>query len=132
MVTQGINHTGLSVRNLDDTVRFFCDILGWVETGRDDTYPRSAVSDGTSRLTLWQVSDDRDPVDFDRHHNIGLHHMAIEVPDEATLTALTAKVAAHPGVKIEFMPEPMGDGPRQHMMFSEPGGIRLELVWPST
>ena len=132
MFTRGINHTGLSVRNLDETVAFFTQVLGWEESGRDESYPRSAVGDGTSRLTLWQVSDSRDPVAFDRRHNIGLHHLAIAVPDEATLNMLADKVAAHPGVVVEFMPELVGDGPRKHMMFTEPGGIRLELIWSGT
>ena len=100
MFTRGINHTGLSVRNLDETVAFFTQVLGWEESGRDESYPRSAVGDGTSRLTLWQVSDSRDPVAFDRRHNIGLHHLAIAVPDEATLNMLADKVAAHPGVDL--------------------------------
>jgi len=32
-------------------------------------------------------------------------------------------------VSVEFMPEFMGQGPRKHMIFAEPGGIRLELFW---
>ena len=27
------------------------------------------------------------------------------------------------------MPELLGSGPRKHMIFFEPGGIRLELIW---
>lgn len=130
MATNGINYTELSVRDLDETTRFFTQVLGWRESGRDESYPRTSVSDGTSRLTLWQVASDRPPADFDWRHNIGLHHLAIEVPSENDLDTLAARVAAHPGVRIEFMPEPVGDGPRKHMMFAEPGGIRLELIWP--
>jgi catechol 2,3-dioxygenase-like lactoylglutathione lyase family enzyme len=33
--TRGINHPGLSVKNLDQSVSFFADCLGWEETGRD-------------------------------------------------------------------------------------------------
>ena len=35
-----------------------------------------------------------------------------------------------PGVSIEFMPELVGQGPRKHMIFNEPGGIRIEFIWP--
>lgn len=51
-ITQGINHLGLAVTNLNQTTTFFVDCLGWVESGRDDSYPRCAVSDGSVRLTL--------------------------------------------------------------------------------
>ena len=50
--------------------------------------------------------------------------------DLDALDAFAAKIAAYPGAEIEFLPEPVGAGPRKHMMFTEPGGIRLELIWP--
>jgi lactoylglutathione lyase len=131
-VTTGLNHLGLSVRDLDETTLFFVDVLGWEEVARDESYPRNAVTDGTLRLTLWQVDHTLDVADFDRRANIGLHHLAIEVPDEDVLHATAAQVRDWPGVEVEFMPEFMGKGPRKHMMFREPGGIRLELVWPGT
>ena len=129
-MTQGMNHLGLAVRDLDASVAFFTDILGWSETGRDQSYPRSVVSDGTCRLTLWQVAQEPEPRGFDRCRNIGLHHLALEVSSRAELDEMHARIAACPDAEIEFAPEPMGDGPRYHMMFAEPGGIRLELVWP--
>ena len=129
-VTTGLNHLGLSVRDLDETTRFFVDVLGWEEVARDESYPRNAVTDGTLRLTLWQVDHTLDVAGFDRRANIGLYHLAIEVPDEDVLHATAARVRDWPGVEVEFMPEFMGKGPRKHMMFREPGGIRLELVWP--
>ncbi|MDF1720752.1 MAG: VOC family protein [Minwuia sp.] len=128
--TVGLNHLGLSVRDLDATTDFFTRVLGWEELARDDSYPRNAVTDGKLRLTLWQVDHANDVIDFDRRANIGLHHLAIEVETEAVLNALAGKVRNWPGVKIEFLPELVGAGPRKHMMFQEPGGIRLELIWP--
>ena len=130
-VTVGLNHLGLSVRDLDETTRFFVEVLGWKEVARDESYPRNAVTDGNLRLTLWQVDHDREIVAFDRRANIGLHHLALEMPSEAALLSVAERVRAWPGVVVEFMPEPMGDGPRKHMMFREPGGIRLELIWPA-
>ena len=130
--TQGINHLGLSVKNLGQTLSFFTDCLGWEESGRDDSYPRSAVSDGSVRLTLWQV-DHKLPVnDFAMRHNVGLHHLALQVASETELNEIAHKVAGWPGVSIEFMPELVGDGPRKHMMSNEPGGIRIEFIWPGS
>lgn len=129
--TTGLNHLGLSVRNLDETTRFFVDVLGWEELARDESYPRNSVTDGKLRLTLWQVDHSLDIVAFDRRANIGLHHLALEMPSEEALDAAAERVRDWPGIVVEFMPEPMGAGPRKHMMFREPGGIRLELIWPA-
>ena len=128
--TQGLNHLGLSVRDLAQTTAFFTQCLGWDESGRDDSYPRCAVGDGNIRLTLWQVDHDLDINEFQFRRNVGLHHVALEVATEHEPNEVAAAVAAWPGVEIEFMPEPVGDGPRKHMIFYEPGGIRLEFIWP--
>lgn len=128
--TVGINHLGLSVRNLDETARFFVDTLGWTESGRDDSYPRTVVTDGNLRLTLWQVDHDLEIEPFHRRKNIGLHHLALEVETEERLTALYDTLASKPEIEIEFAPELVGAGPRKHMMCYEPGGIRVEFIWP--
>ncbi len=127
--TLGINHLGLSVRNLDQTLAFFTDCLGWQESGRDDSYPRSAVSDGNVRLTLWQVDHELAVNEFHFRQNVGLHHVAFAVASEAELNAVAEKVSSYPGVELEFMPELVGTGPRKHMIFYEPGGIRIEFIW---
>jgi catechol 2,3-dioxygenase-like lactoylglutathione lyase family enzyme len=130
--TQGINHLGLAVQNLDQTLAFFTECLGWEESGRDDSYPRSAVGDGNIRLTLWQVDHDLAVNKFHFRQNVGLHHFALEIMTEAELYDIARDVAAYPGVKVEFMPELVGNGPRKHMIFAEPGGIRIEFIWPGS
>ena len=127
--TKGLNHLGLSVKKLDASIAFFVDCLGWEESGRDDSYPRSAVSDGTVRITLWQVDHSKAITEFDRKQNVGLHHVALEVESEAKLEELATKLETHPGVTIEFLPELVGAGPRKHMMCYEPGGNRVEFIW---
>ena len=131
-ITKGLNHLGLSVSNLDQTVDFFVECLGWKESGRDESYPRSAVSDGTLRLTLWQVDHSLAVNDFQFRQNVGLHHFALEVGTESDLNELAQKIQHYPEVIIEFMPELLGTGPRKHMIFNEPGGIRIEIIWPGT
>ncbi len=128
--TNGLNHLGLAVRDLNQTTDFLVGALGWKELARNESYPRNSVTDGSLRLTLWQVDHARDIVDFDRRANVGLHHLALEVTSEADLNRLAQVIADWPGVRIEFMPELLGNGPRKHMMFAEPGGLRLELIWP--
>jgi lactoylglutathione lyase len=128
--TRGINHLGLSVLDLDRSVHLFVGALGWTESGRDNSYPRTAVSDGHVRITLWQVDHKLGVQAFNRRKNVGLHHLALEVDSEARLHSLAQSLADWPEVKIEFMPELLGKGPRKHMMFFEPGGNRIELIWP--
>jgi catechol 2,3-dioxygenase-like lactoylglutathione lyase family enzyme len=127
-VTTGLNHIGLAVQDLEQTTAFFTDTLGFEEAGRDETYPRTTVTDGSVRLTLWQTDVGATP--FDWRANIGLHHLALTIPTEAALLDIAQKLSKTPGVTVAFMPEFMGEGPRKHMMCHEPGGIRIELVWP--
>ncbi len=126
--TQGLNHLGLAVADLEATTSFFTECLGWEESGRDDSYPRTAVSDGAIRLTLWQVDRSLTVEPFHRRKNVGLHHLAITVPTEDALNSLSERVSSWEGVEIEFLPELVGRGPRKHMMFNEPSGIRLEFI----
>ncbi|MCV2402260.1 VOC family protein [Marinomonas sp. C2222] len=127
--TIGLNHLGLSVSDLQASKSFFVDVLGWSESGYDPSYPRTAVSDGKLRLTLWQVDKSLNGADFDRKKNAGLHHLAIQVESELKLDELFKKIDEHPLCEIEFAPELLSGGPRKHMMFSEPSGLRLELIW---
>lgn len=127
MATLGLHHLGLAVTDLNQTTAFFTDCLGWKVVREVPAYPAKFVTDGHAFLTLWQTRDGARP--FDRHGNVGLHHFALAVDSEAAFDALFAKVRQHPGVEVEFAPQPMGDGPARHCMFTEPGGIRMELVW---
>ncbi|MDR5747386.1 VOC family protein [Caballeronia sp. LZ029] len=127
MLTSGIDHVGLTVRNLDATRDFFVQCLGWQIAGERPDYPAVFVSDGKLLVTLWQVKDEAAPITFDRRKNIGLHHLALRATDEAALATILERVSAWPGVTVEFAPEQLGAGPKRHMMIYEPGGIRIEF-----
>ena len=127
-VTQGIDHLGLTVRDLDASLRFFTEALGWAQFGGNPDYPSAYVTDGMSKITLWQRKTADGPA-FDRHLYLGLHHTALRLPDEAALNALFDRVKDWPGVVVEFAPEPSGKGPKIHFMLQEPGGTRLEFSY---
>lgn len=127
MTTSGIHHLGLTVADLDVTTNFFVDCLGWKVVREVPEYPAKFVSDGSAVFTLWQGDDSA--MAFDRRANVGLHHVAIQVPDEQALASLFQQVHDYPGVTVEFAPQPLGGGPSRHCMFLEPGGIRIELTW---
>lgn len=129
-VTQGVNHIGLTVRDLDASVAFFVDGLGWRVAGGVPDYPSVFVTDGKLFVTLWRATQPENAVAFDRKNNVGLHHLAFTVSDIETLNELHAKMLDWPGVEIEFAPEPNGGGPTIHMILREPSGNRLEFAVP--
>jgi len=129
--TRGVHHVGLTVPDLDRTRRFFSDALGFEQVGEVPDYPAVFLSDGTVMLTLWQLEDPARALPFDRKRVIGLHHLALTVPDAVALDALHERLEAEPDVEIEFAPEPLGGGPTRHMMCAIPGGVRVEFIAPA-
>lgn len=124
---KGIHHLGLSVSNLDASSGFFCDLLGWNLVRRVEEYPAVYVSNGSIMFTLWQTSSDANQ--FDRRHNVGLHHIALAVESEDELHDLYGKLSNAANVTIEFGPEFLRDGPAKHMICYDPSGIRIEFIW---
>lgn len=130
-LTNGAHHVGLTVSDLDAATDFFCAALGFHEAGGNPAYPSKFVSDGVTLITLWQASDPASATPFDRKSNIGLHHLALGVVDEAALETVHARVKAHPGATIEFAPEPIRSGSAtRHFVCAMPGGIRIEFATP--
>lgn len=129
-ITQGAHHIGLTVPDIDATRDFFVNVLEFKPVGEVPTYPAYFISDGTIMLTLWQATDPSTAIPFNRKTNIGLHHFALRVNGVETLHAMYDRLKNTEGVDIEFAPEPIGNGPTQHMMFYIPGGIRMELIAP--
>jgi len=68
-------------------------------------------------------------VPFDRRGNVGLHHLALAVADDAALAAVRDAVGAHPGTAIEFEPCPIREGSAaRHFICAIPGGLRVEFA----
>lgn len=129
VLTVGLNHLGLTVKNLNSSTAFFTETLGWKEVGGYEDYPSKFVTDGNIFLTLWQANDPENMIAFDRKNNAGLHHLALTVKSRDALDELHKKLVDHDDVLIEFAPELNGDGPTIHMMIREPSGLRLEFAW---
>lgn len=87
--TLGIDHIGLTVANLEASTRFFTECLGWRIFGSNPAYPAAYVTDGTAKITLWQVADTTAFAPFDRKKTVGLHHLALKVPDRSSLDSLS-------------------------------------------
>lgn len=131
--TRGIHHVGLAVRDLDRAAQFFVEALDWQVVGQRPDYPAAFVSDGVGTLTLWRVADPQNAIAFDRRANVGLHHVALAVTDEAELRAVYERLQHYPGVAIEFAPEPNRPGSSTlHFICSIPGDIRVEFATLNT
>ncbi len=126
--TEGVHHVGLTVPQLEGARDFFVEGLGFEQVGEVPDYPAVFVSDGTVMITLWQAEDPASAIRFDRRRVIGLHHLALRVPDAPALEVLHGELARRDDVEIEFAPESLGGGPIQHMMCRIPGNIRLEVI----
>lgn len=126
-VTTGIAHIGLTVPDINLSRDFFVNCLGWKQVGEKPEYPAVFVSDSLITLTLWEVKDKVNLVNFDRKTNVGLHHLALRVPSESALEEVFDRASRWPGVRVEFAPQLLGAGPSKHAMLYEPGGLRLEF-----
>lgn len=126
--TLGAHHIGLTVPDLAAAREFFTEALCFSQVGEVPDYPAVFLSDGSIMITLWQAEDPATAVPFDRHANIGLHHLALRVAGREVLEHLAHELSRHDGTDIEFEPERLGGTDKHHMMCRIPGNIRLELI----
>ena len=127
MFTQGVHHLGITVSDVDQAEAFFVDHLGFEKAGGKPEYPAKFVRDSNIKLTLWQVKDQSNIKEFDRHKNIGMHHFALKLSEVISLDDMYTRLKTA-GIEIEFAPQPLGDSGLIHMMCYIPGGPRLELL----
>lgn len=127
-ITKGTHHIGLTVSKLEESADFFTSLLGWQEVRRNEEYPAIFVSDGSIMVTLWATKEEPS-IQFNKNKNVGLHHVAFHVENEDDLNTIHKRLTNN-GIKIEFAPELVQQGPAKHMMCYEPSGIRVEFIWP--
>jgi lactoylglutathione lyase len=129
-LTIGISHVGLSVRDLDASLKLF-EALGYKKVGGVESYPSLFLSDGSSLLTIWKTDDSAAP--FDRRKNVGLHHLALKVPSMEALNKAFDAVSKVDGVRVDgegaFGPQALDGMPLTHAIVFEPSGNRIELTY---
>ena len=85
-MTKKINHIGIAVNNLEDSIPFYRDTLGMVFEG-DEVVAEQKVkvaflAVGASRIELLEPTTDDSPVaKFLAKNGEGVHHIAYEVAD---------------------------------------------------
>lgn len=120
-------HTMLRVRNLDDSIRFYTEVLG-MRLLRQKDYPA-----GEFTLAFLGYGDEQDHTVLELTHNWGAHeyelgtgfgHLAIEVPD---VYEAAARIKAQGG-KILREAGPMNAGTTLIAFVADPDGYAIELI----
>ncbi|MEV5429212.1 VOC family protein [Streptomyces sp. NPDC052701] len=129
-MTLRTGHIGLNVTDLDRSLAFYRDVLGFalIGEGKEEDRRYAFLGDGERLLlTLWQQA--ARPYGADR---AGLHHLALEADSlervgeyERALRAHGVEFA-HDGVVAHHEGAPSGG-----IFFHDPDGTRLEISVPS-
>lgn len=130
MNTAVIDHLGIAVRSIDETLKFYQEQLGLRVTGRETVELESVhvamLPLGESRIELLEPAKPGSVIaEFIEKRGEGLHHVALKVPD------LGATVERLKAAGVRLMNEPRaGAGGHQYTFVhpSSTGGVLLELI----
>jgi len=133
MRNKKVEHIGIAVKNLDDTMSFYDDVLGLeklsVETVESQGVNIAFFKTGETKIELLEPINDDSPIaKFIDKRSEGIHHMAIEVEDiEAKIEDMKEKGAKFIGNK------PTEGADDMKVIFVHPkstNGVLLELCEP--
>jgi lactoylglutathione lyase len=120
-------HTMIRVKDLDESVKFYTELLGMKELRRND------VPDGKYTLAFVGYGDEKTNTVLELTYNYGVDeyeqgtafgHLALGVPDiHATVEALRAA-----GAKIAREPGPVKFGKTVIAFIEDPNGYKIELI----
>jgi lactoylglutathione lyase len=120
-------HTMIRVRNLDESVKFYTELLGMKELRRND------VPDGKYTLAFVGYGDEASHTVLELTYNYGVGsydqgtafgHLALGVPD---IYGAVEKLRAA-GVKITREPGPVKFGKTVIAFIEDPNGYKIELI----
>jgi len=133
MRNKKVEHIGIAVKNLDETMSFYDDVLGLeklsVETVESQGVNIAFFKTGETKIELLEPINDDSPIaKFIDKRSEGIHHMAIEVEDiEAKIEDMKEKGAKFIGNK------PTEGADDMKVIFVHPkstNGVLLELCEP--
>jgi len=117
----GLRHVALNVRNVRDSVDFYCNILGmqveW-EPDPDNIY----LTSGSDNLAIHKLPEGAQPGSIQNVHHIGF---IVSRPEDVDLMA--ARATAH-GILFYQPVKAHRDGARS-FYFRDPDGILIQLLY---
>jgi methylmalonyl-CoA/ethylmalonyl-CoA epimerase len=133
-MTEKINHIGIAVKSLDNSIPLYRDQLGMEFEGTEEVAEQKVrvafLKIGDSRIELLEPTAEDSPVaKFLEKNGEGIHHMAYEVTDiEAALAELKQK-------EVRLIDEKPRKGAHGSLIaFLHPkatGGVLTEICQPS-
>lgn len=126
MAIQRLNHAVLYVRNVEKSVSFYTDVLGFrvvMQMGAGAAFLRASASTNDHDLGLFQLGDAAGDSGAGRS-TVGLYHLAWEVQTLADLAEIAQKLsAAHALVGAS------DHGSTKSLYGKDPDGLEFEIVW---
>lgn len=120
----GIRHVALYSRALEDSERFFVDVLGYRVEWRPDA-DNVYLTRGTDNLALHRAPAGALAAPADARQG-ALDHVGLAAPAPGDVDAWAARLAAA-GIALERDPKTHRDGSRS-LYVREPGGVLLQII----
>ena len=125
----GVHHIGLTVTDLDRSVRWYAEMLGFVQW-MEERYPGGRTAGLVRPGTHVHIGlDAHEANEGERFapRRTGLDHLALATATRAELTAWHAHLTAN-GVPCSAVKDCVDPAPFSLFTFSDPDGIALELI----
>lgn len=129
---RALDHIGIAVKNLDEAVKFYRDVLG-LELVKIEEVPEEKVriamfKVGASYIELLEAMDEGSAIaKFIEKRGEGIHHIAIGVDDVDALT----KELVSKGVRVIYSEPKLVSGGARKINFIHPKstrGVLLEIM----
>lgn len=136
---QEIHHIALATSNLEETVRFYSEVLGMQADGINPPNPihgrTCSIKPGPGAKVELHFFEQLEAQPLPSHPEIlqrlmfpyvGVHHLAFSLPDAETGRQLQDRLQAQ-----NIMTTPVMDqGPLYNFLFQDNNGLVLEATWP--